>query len=123
MEPCSSSREQEGYAVLGQVNGEVLVAPGHFLRLYRQEYDTPYISKNDNRMTPNTFEGYSFQGAFGGKEGAPELRYGGGYVTKIKERNSDKFVWMSRDAGADVERGVALSRGALLAGSLLHRRD
>jgi hypothetical protein len=60
-------------------------------------------------MTPNTFEGYSFQGAYGGKDGAPGLRYGGGYITKIKERNSDEFVWMSQDAGAKVNRGVALA--------------
>jgi hypothetical protein len=100
---------QEGYTVLGQLYGEIKVLPDNFFRFYRQEYNTPYINKNDNRMTPNTFEGYSFQGAYGGEKGAPGLRYGGGYITKIKERNSDKFVWMSRDAGANVDRGVALA--------------
>jgi hypothetical protein len=98
---------QEGYTVLGQLYAEIKVLPDNFFRFYRQEYNTPYINKNDNRMTPNTFEGYSFQGAYGGKEGAPGFRYGGGYITKIKERNSDEFVWMSRDAGAKVDRGVA----------------
>ena len=98
---------QEGYTVLGQLYAEIKVLPDNFFRFYRQEYNTPYINKNDNRMTPNTFEGYSFQGASGGKEGAPGFRYGGGYITKIKERNSDEFVWMSRDAGAKVDRGVA----------------
>ena len=34
------------------------------------------------------------------------LRGGVGYFDQIKERNSDDFVSMSRDAGADVERGV-----------------
>jgi hypothetical protein len=100
---------QEGYTVLGQLYGEVKVIPDNFFRFYRQEYNTPFINKNDFRMTPNTFEGYSFQGAWGGKDGAPGLRYGGGYITKIKERNSDEFVWMSRDAGAKVDRGVALA--------------
>ncbi len=98
---------QEGYTVLGQLYGEIKVVPDNFFRFYRQEYNTPYINKNDFRMTPNTFEGYSFQGAFGGKDGAPGMRYGAGYITKIKERNSDQFVWMSRDAGAKVDRGVA----------------
>jgi hypothetical protein len=98
---------QEGYTVLGQLYAEIKVLPDNFFRFYRQEYNTPYINKNDNRMTPNTFEGYSFQGASGGKEGAPGFRYGGGYIAKIKERNSDEFVWMSRDAGAKVDRGVA----------------
>jgi hypothetical protein len=98
---------QEGYTVLGQLYGEVKIVPDHFFRFYRQEYNTPYINKNDFRMTPNTFEGYTFHGAFGGKDGAPGLNYGGGYITKIKERNSDQFVWMSKDAGAKVDRGVA----------------
>lgn len=98
---------QEGYTVLGQFYGEIKVLPDHFFRFYRQEYNTPFINKYDSRMTPNTFEGYSFQGACGGEKGSPGLRYGGGYITKIKERNSDTFVWMSQDAGATVERGVA----------------
>jgi len=101
---------QEGYTVLGQLYGEIKVVQDNFFRFYRQEYNTPYINKNDFRMTPNTFEGYSFQGAWGGgKDGAPGMRYGGGYITKIKERNSDEFVWMSRDAGAKVDRGVAVA--------------
>jgi hypothetical protein len=100
---------QEGYTVLGQLYGEIKVVPDNFFRFYRQEYTTPYINKNDFRMTINTFEGYSFQGTWGGKDKAPGLRYGGGYITKIKERNSDEFVWMSRDAGANVNRGVALA--------------
>jgi len=29
----------------------------NFINIYRYEYNTPYINKNDNRMTPNTFEG------------------------------------------------------------------
>ena len=97
----------DGYTVLGQLYGEIKFLPDNFFRFYRQEYNTPYINKNDNRMTPNTFEGYSLHGAFGGKDGAPGLNYGAGYVTKIKERNSDEFVWMSQDAGANVDRGVA----------------
>jgi len=97
---------QEGYTVLGQLYGEVKIVPDNVVRLFRQEYNTPYINKNDNRMTPNTFEGYSFHGSAGGKDGAPKVNYGAGYITKIKERNSDEFVWMSRDAGAKVDRGV-----------------
>jgi hypothetical protein len=100
---------QEGYTVLGQAYGRIKVIEENFINLYRYEYNTPFINKNDSRMTPNTFEGYTFQGAYGGKEGAPGYRYGGGYITKIKERNSDDFVWMSKDAGAPVERGVALA--------------
>jgi hypothetical protein len=97
---------QEGYTVLGQLYARVKLIENNFINLYRYEYNTPFINKNDTRMTPNTFEGYTFQGAYGGKEGAPGYRYGGGYITKIKERNSDDFVWMSKDAGAPVDTGV-----------------
>jgi len=97
---------QEGYTVLGQIYGEVKFTDELAGAFGRKEYNTPYINKNDNRMTPNTFEGVTLYGKSGGQGGAPQWRYGGGYITKIKERNSDEFVWMSRDAGANVDRGV-----------------
>jgi hypothetical protein len=102
---------QHDYTVVGQLYGRVKLFEENFLNIYRYEYNTPYINKNDSRMTPNTFEGYTFNGAYGGKEGAPGFKYGGGYILKIKERNSDRFVWMSQDAGADVKRGVFLGGG------------
>ena len=98
---------QEGYTVLGQLYGRVKLMENHFINLYRYQYNTPFINKDDGRMTPKTFEGYTFLGSSGGKDGAPGFRYGGGYITKIKERNSDDFVSMSRDAGASVDRGVS----------------
>lgn len=102
---------QEEYTVLGQLYGEIKVVEGVFIDLYRKEYNTPYLNKNDNRMTPNTFEGYTLVGRHGGKDGAPELRYGGGYITKIKPRDSADFIPMSEAAGAreGVDRGVALA--------------
>ena len=45
----------------------------------------------------------------------PGFRCGTGYLTKIKERNSDDFVWMSRDAGADVKR-VRVAGGTFIYG-------
>ena len=71
--------------------------------------NTPYINKNDNRMTPNTFEGYTLEGKIGGKNGAPEFRFGGGYVDRIKQRNDDDFIPMSQAAGVDEHRGVMLA--------------
>lgn len=108
--------QQHGYTVLGQLFGRVKLYEDNIVNLYRYEYNTPFIGKNDSRMTPNTFEGYTLTGSFGGKDGAPGFRYGGGYITKIKERNSDDFVWMSRDAGADVKRGVAVAGGTFTYG-------
>jgi hypothetical protein len=107
---------QNGYTVLGQAFGRIKLFEDHFVNLYRYEYNTPFIGKNDVRMTPNTFEGYTLTGSFGGKDGAPGFRYGAGYITKIKERNSDDFVWMSRDAGADVKRGVGVIGGTFTQG-------
>jgi len=101
---------QDGYTVLGQLYGEIKIVENVFIDLYRKEYNTPYLNKNDNRMTPNTFEGYTLVGKHGGKDGAPELRYGGGYITKIKPRDDDTFISMSEAAGTKkVDRGVALA--------------
>jgi len=110
---------QHGYTVVGQLYGRVKLFEENFLNIYRYEYNTPFINKNDGRMTPNTFEGYTFHGAYGGKEGAPGFKYGGGYIDKIKPRNSDKFIPMSEAAGAvDVKRGVFLGGGSFSYGGL-----
>jgi len=99
---------QDGYTVLGQAYVEVKFADRVFGALGRKEYNTPYINNFEVRMTPNTFEGATVYGTAGGKDGAPAWRFGGGYISKIKEINADKFVSMSRDAGASVDRGVYL---------------
>jgi hypothetical protein len=98
--------DQQGYTVLGQIYGEIRFTDQLSAAFGKKEYNTPFINKNDVRMTPNTFQGYSLYGTAGGEDGAPAWRYGAGYINKIKERNSDEFVWMSKDAGANVDRGV-----------------
>lgn len=100
---------QDGYTVVGQVYGEVRFTDRIFGAFGRKAYNTPFINMNDVRMTPNTFEGVSVYGKARGRDGAPEWRFGSGYITKIKEKNSDQFVWMSRDAGAAVDRGVTVA--------------
>ena len=85
---------QEGYWVLGEAYAalrykEYVVAKG-----YRQEVNQGYINRQDNRMTPNTFEGLTL----GGKLGPVE--YLAGYLWKIKPRNADEFLYMSEEAGA-----------------------
>jgi hypothetical protein len=97
---------QEGYTVLGQAYGRVKLVEDNFVNLYRYEYSTPFLNKNDTRMTPNTFEGYTFTGAAGDKEGGSRVTYGFGYVDKIKTRNDSTFQSMARAAGAQVDRGV-----------------
>jgi hypothetical protein len=97
---------QDGYAVIGEIYGDFRITDQVHANLGRKGYDTPYINRNDVRMSPNTFEAYSITGLHGGQDGNAEWRWGLGYFDKIKERNSDEFVSMSEDAGADVDRGV-----------------
>jgi hypothetical protein len=58
-------------------------------------------------MTPNTFQVYAVQGVVGESDDAA-LRFGAGYVDKIKPRNSEDFESMATAAGAPagVTRGV-----------------
>jgi len=99
---------QEGYTVLGEAYGEFLINDDTRLKLGRFGIDTPYVNRNDARMTPNTFQALTVQGVYGGDDGAPQWKFGAGYFDKIKERNADNFVSMARDAGAPswVDRGV-----------------
>lgn len=97
---------QESYSVLGELYGDVLITDDVHAYVGRKAYDTPYINRNDVRMTPNTFEAATFQGKVKLGGDASSVKYGAGYFDAIKERNSDDFVSMSKDAGATVERGV-----------------
>ncbi len=103
---------QKGYTVLGQAYGRVRLFDGTFLNLYRfGEFNSPYLSKNDSRMTPYSFEGYTVLGRLGGTDSQPRLVYGGGYITKIKDKAAERFMWMSEKAGAEAKRGVAVLGG------------
>lgn len=97
---------QEGYTVLGELYADVRIVEGLNFSIGRKEYDTPFINRNDTRMTPNTFEAVALQGLVDLEDGGGTLKYGAGYFDGIKERNSDEFVSMAEDAGATVERGV-----------------
>ena len=102
---------QEGYTVLGELYADFRIMDDLNLYVGRKEFDTPYINRDDSRMTPKTFEGIVLQGRLKLGEGE-SVKYGAGYFSKIKERNSDEFVSMSEDAGAKVDRGV-FAAGAL----------
>ena len=99
---------QDGYTVLGQAYAEFKLGDKVFFDIGRKTYETPFMNSNDTRMTPNTFEGATFYGKVGGENGSPVWRFGTGYITKIKPRNSDTFVWMSTTAGSTADRGVAV---------------
>jgi hypothetical protein len=127
---------QNGYTILGELYAEIRIIDGLNISVGAKGYDTPFINRNDVRMTPNTFEAIVLQGrtelgksssdagmtadglglSKDGKEvAAPSptpteavaaIKYGLGYFYKIKERNDDFFVSMAEDAGAHVDRGV-----------------
>ena len=84
---------QEGFTVLGRAYGKFNYENKLEITVYRQYIDSPYVNKQDNRMVPNTFEAYGLRGDF------DTIRFGGGYISKIKRQNSDKFVPMSQIGG------------------------
>src|SRR5438552_5868671 len=126
---------QNGYTVLGEFYAELRIVKDVGITVGAKGYDTPFINRNDVRMTPNTFEAIVLQGrtklstsssvadvtsdgiglSKDGKEVAvpapapaqdvASIKYGLGYFYKIKERNDSEFVSMSEDAGAGFERG------------------
>lgn len=103
------TNNQTGYTVLGEAFAQFRINDDLGATIGRWGIDTPYLSRNDSRMTPQTFEGVALQGATG--NGAPEgeVRYGAGYFDKEKQVNSQDFVNMARVAGAFVDRGVYLA--------------
>ena len=54
---------QEGYTVLGEAYAEIRIVDGYNIFVGRKGFDTPFINRNDVRMTPNTFEAIVFQGS------------------------------------------------------------
>jgi hypothetical protein len=102
---------QGGYTVLGEAYADIRIIDDLNLYVGRKEFDTPFINRNDVRMTPNTFEAIVLQGKAKLGDDGSTLKYGVGYFDKIKERDSDEFVSMSKDAGADVNRGVFTAGG------------
>ncbi len=96
--------DQDAINVVGLAWGALRFA-GQTFTAYRQLINRPFINPQDNRMVPNTFEAYTLSGA------AQQLSYTGGYIAKIKNRDADRFVSMSRDAG-----GTGSDEGLYFAG-------
>jgi len=96
---------QEPITVLGEAFAAVRLFD-QTIAGYRQLINRPYINPQDNRMVPNTFEAYTLSGA------AKDVSYTGGYITKIKVRDSDGFAWMSSAVG-----GSGDHRGVVYAGA------
>lgn len=99
-------KHQNELLTLGVVNPRI-TAYGQVVSLYRQRYNLPYVNEQDNRMLPNTFEGYTIGQPTGTSK---SFQYIAGYIAGMKKRDSDDFVSMSDAAGVNqVERGMVVS--------------
>ena len=91
---------ESSYTVLGQAYAQVKYFD-QTLTAGESEYSTPYVNRQFNRMTPNTFEGVCLKGTLPGVFGEDKsFDYLVGYLSKIKKRNSDEFIPMSQGLGA-----------------------
>jgi hypothetical protein len=105
---------QDGYTVLGEIYGDVRITDDVHLYIGRKAYDTPYINRNDTRMTPNTFEAAVLQGKVDlgvSTNSQSSFNYGLGYFESIKDRDQDDFRSMSKAAGSKDENGVYTAGG------------
>ncbi|MGE0659462.1 MAG: OprD family outer membrane porin [Reyranellaceae bacterium] len=94
---------QRGYAVLGQAYLSLKLWE-QIITGYRQLVDQPEVNPQDNRMTPNTFEGVSIAGK------VSAFDYYGAFLWAMKKRNETKFRDMAEIAGApDYQRSMWLA--------------
>ena len=84
---------QQGYSVLGLANVSLKLWDQVFTG-YRQIVDQPEVNSYDIRMTPQTFQGYTFAGRVN------DLSYTVAYLDQMKQINSDVFRNMAAVAGA-----------------------
>jgi hypothetical protein len=96
---------QEGIAVFGQAFGQLRYQDYVLVTGGRQLVNQGFVNPQDNRMIPNTFTGVTATGTFG------PVDYYAGYLTSMKQRNSDTFINMARAAGVTTgeNRGVILT--------------
>ena len=97
---------QEGYSVLGQAYA-ALKFEEQVLTLYRQTVNQPEVNLQDNRMTPNTFEGGTLKGELG------PVGYYAGMLTAMKKRNADEFINIASAADADIYENSYMYLGGL----------
>jgi hypothetical protein len=87
--------DQSDLSVISRAYLEAELADKTALRLYRQDFDMPYINRNDSRMIPNTHEAYMLRHA------GEQFRYMLGHITKMKQRDSEEFTPMAEVAGLE----------------------
>ena len=85
--------DQSDLSVLSRAYLRYDLGEDTYLRLYRQDFGMPYLNRQDSRMIPNTHEGYVLI------HQADRLQWILGHVTRMKRRDSERFVPMGEIAG------------------------
>ncbi len=98
--------DQSDLSILSRAYLEYEFDEATVLKLYRHDFNIPYINRQDSRMIPNTFEAYEVQHL--GKQ----LHWIFGHITKMKERDSEDFVPMGEIAGAPGDNSGTTVAGA-----------
>jgi hypothetical protein len=89
--------DQNSLKSLGQIYGRAQIFDQEF-RGGRQLVDTPLINPQDNRMVPNTYEGITLVSL---PDKDRSYDYAAGYLTQVKQRDSNKFISMSDALAGD----------------------
>ena len=76
---------QKPYTVVGELYAQFKLTDEILATAGLHELNTPFINTRDSLMTPQTFQLYAVQGAAGNTD-EMSLRFGAGYVQKIKLR-------------------------------------
>jgi hypothetical protein len=87
--------DQSDISVISRAFGQWSFSEASRVRLFRQDFNMPYINRQDSRMIPTTYEAYVFEHL------GERLTGSAGYITKVKKRDSDEFVPMGEQAGVD----------------------
>lgn len=98
--------DQDGYSVLGQAYA-ALKYEDQVLTLYRQLVNQPEVNPQDNRMTPNTFEGGSLKGDIG------PFSYYAGVLTAMKVRDSYEFINIAEAASSSINDNSEMYLGGI----------
>ena len=114
-QPAYAPADRDGTGLLAPGQGSIVVLGQVYGQLKYQDYavltggrflvNQGFVNPQDNRMIPNTFEGVAVTGAVG------PVDYYAGYLTAMKQRNSDTFINMARAAGVTTgeNRGTILT--------------
>ncbi len=87
---------QKSFTVLDQAYLEARLYRQLSLKVYRQQSNLPYLNGLDTRMIPNTFESVTLFDTSGKR-----FVYGLAQTWRMKERDADKFISMTKAAGID----------------------